>query len=89
MDFRTPHTGERINDSFQQLVFGAGYDHCYVLNKAEIGSLDLAATCTDPVSGRIMEVYTTENGVQPYLKLAEWIRRRTWSHVPGTQCNLF
>ena len=65
MDFRTPHTvGERINDSFQQLVFGAGYDHCYVLNKAEIGSLDLAATCTDPVSGRIMEVYNWLNGFE-------------------------
>ena len=33
MDFRTPHTvGERINDKFQQLIYGAGYDHCYVLN---------------------------------------------------------
>ena len=67
MDFRTPHTvGERINDKFQQLIYGAGYDHCYVLNKAETGSLDLAATCKEPNSGRIMEVYTTEAGVQLY-----------------------
>ena len=79
MDFRTPHTvGERINDSFQQLVFGAGYDHCYVLNKAEIGSLDLAATCTDPVSGRIMEVYTTENGVQLYT--GNWLNGFEGAH---------
>ena len=36
MDFRTPHTvGSRINEPFQQLVYGAGYDHCYVLNKKE------------------------------------------------------
>ena len=36
MDFTTPHTvGERINDKFQQLINGAGYDHCYVLNKIE------------------------------------------------------
>ena len=43
MDFTTPHTvGERINDKFQQLINGAGYDHCYVLNKIETGSLDLA-----------------------------------------------
>ena len=57
MDFRTPHTvGERIDDKFQQLIFGAGYDHCYVLNKTESGSLDLAATCKDPESGRIMEL---------------------------------
>ena len=67
MDFRVPHTvGERIDDKFQQLIFGAGYDHCYVLNKMESGSLDLAATCKDPESGRIMEVYTTEAGVQLY-----------------------
>ncbi len=67
MDFRTPHAiGERINDKFQQLVNGAGYDHCYVLNKTEGGELSLAATCTEPVSGRTMEVYTTENGVQLY-----------------------
>lgn len=38
MDFRTPHTiGERINDKFQQLINGSGYDHCYVLNKTESG----------------------------------------------------
>ena len=67
MDFRTPHAiGERIDDKFQQLVNGAGYDHCYVLNKAESGELSLAATCTEPVSGRTMEVYTTENGLQLY-----------------------
>jgi hypothetical protein len=70
MDFRAPHTvGERIDDKFQQLIFGAGYDHCYVLNKMESGSLDLAATCKDPESGRIMEVYTTEAGVQLYMEL--------------------
>ena len=40
MDFRTPHTiGERINDKFQQLINGSGYDHCYVLNKTESGEL--------------------------------------------------
>lgn len=67
MDFRTPHTiGERINEKFQQLIFGTGYDHCYVLNKAEVGSLDLAAICKEPQSGRTMEVYTTETGVQLY-----------------------
>lgn len=67
MDFRTPHTvGERINDKFQQLTYGTGYDHCYVLQKSEYGALDLAATCKDPKSGRTMEVYTTECGVQLY-----------------------
>lgn len=67
MDFRTPHAiGERIDEKFEQLTFGAGYDHCYVLNKTEMGSLDLAASCADPESGRVMEVYTTEAGVQLY-----------------------
>lgn len=67
MDFRTPHTvGERIDNDFQQLKYGTGYDHCYVLSKNETGELTLAATCTHPASGRILEVYTTENGVQLY-----------------------
>lgn len=71
MDFRTPHVvGSRINDSFQQLVFGAGYDHCYVLNKKEVGELSFAAKCVEPVSGRSLEVYTTEPGVQVYT--ANW-----------------
>lgn len=67
MDFRTPHTlGERIDEKHTQIVNGAGYDHCYVLNKTESGELSLAATCMEPNSGRTMEVYTTENGVQLY-----------------------
>lgn len=61
MDFRTPHTlGERIDEKHTQIVNGAGYDHCYVLNKTESGELSLAATCIEPNSGRTMEVYTTE-----------------------------
>ena len=79
MDFRTPHAiGERIDDKFQQLVNGAGYDHCYVLNKAESGELSLAATCTEPVSGRTMEVYTTENGLQLYT--GNWLGGFTSAH---------
>lgn len=79
MDFRTPHKiGERINDKFQQLINGAGYDHCYVLNKPESGELTLAATYSEPQSGRIMEVYTTENGVQLYT--GNWLGGFTGSH---------
>lgn len=67
MDFRTPQrVDSRINDPFEQLKFGAGYDHCYVLNKREAGTLSFAAKCVDPESGRSMEVYTTEPGVQVY-----------------------
>jgi aldose 1-epimerase len=59
MDFRTPYTiGERIGD-----VEG-GYDHNYVLNKAE--GLALAARVFEKRSGRIMEVFTTEPGIQFY-----------------------
>lgn len=71
MDFRTPHTvGSRINEPFQQLVYGAGYDHCYVINKREAGTLVFAAKCVEPTSGRTLEVYTTEPGVQVYT--ANW-----------------
>lgn len=66
-DFRTPHAvGERIDADDEQTRNGAGYDHCYVLNKREVGELSFAAKIVEPVSGRTMEVYTTEPGVQFY-----------------------
>lgn len=67
MDFRTPHAiGERIDIDFEQLRFGKGYDHNYVLNKKEAGELSFAAKVIDPDNGRTLEVYTTEPGVQLY-----------------------
>lgn len=79
MDFRTPHTvGERINAKFEQLVFGAGYDHCYVLNKKEPQELSFAAKCVEPISGRSMEVYTTEPGVQLYT--GNWLNGFSGAH---------
>lgn len=49
MDFRTPQrVDSRINDPFEQLKFGAGYDHCYVLNKREAGTLSFAANVWSP-----------------------------------------
>lgn len=66
-DFRDPHAvGERIDTEHEQIKNGAGYDHCYVLNKRESGELSFAAKITEPKSGRTMEVYTTEPGVQFY-----------------------
>ena len=66
MDFTRPsRIGARINDADEQLKFGTGYDHNYVLNKAP-DELSFAARLSDPVSGRIMEVYTTEPGMQLY-----------------------
>lgn len=49
----------------EQMRFGNGYDHNYVLNKKE-GTLGLAAEVYEPASGRVMEVYTTEPGLQFY-----------------------
>ena len=66
MDFtRLARIGARINDADEQLKFGTGYDHNYVLNKTA-DALSFAARLSDPVSGRIMEVYTTEPGIQLY-----------------------
>lgn len=68
-DFNTPKTiGSDIDSDFAQLKIGNGYDHNYVLNdtlKNENG-LKLAAKVTEPSSGRTMEVYTTEPGMQLY-----------------------
>ncbi len=65
-DFRTPHKiGERINDPDEQIRFGKGYDHNWVLNKKD-HSLTLAARVTDSIGGRVMEVWTTEPAIQFY-----------------------
>lgn len=65
-DFTTPHTiGERISGDHQQLKFGGGYDHNFVLTRADTG-LALAAVLKEPTSGRVLEVRTTEPGVQFY-----------------------
>lgn len=66
-DFRKPKTvGQDIDADNEQIKNGAGYDHCFVLNKKEECELSFAARIKEPVSGRIMEVYTTEPGVQVY-----------------------
>ena len=66
-DFRTPKPiGQDIDADDEQIKNGAGYDHCFVLNKKEEGELSFAAKITEPISGRNMEVYTTEPGVQVY-----------------------
>jgi aldose 1-epimerase len=66
MDFTKPHAmGERINADFEQLKFGGGYDHNWVLDSQD-GKLALAATVYEPTSGRVMEILTTEPGLQFY-----------------------
>ncbi|MDF2636762.1 MAG: galactose-epimerase [Pelosinus sp.] len=66
MDFTKSTTiGTRINDSYEQLKYGPGYDHNYVLNKTG-NELSFAARVYEPKSGRVMEIYTTEPGIQFY-----------------------
>jgi aldose 1-epimerase len=66
LDFSEPVAiGSRIEQDYDQLRFGKGYDQNWVLDNPE-GSLTLAARVHEPTSGRIMEVYTTEPGLQFY-----------------------
>ncbi len=66
MDFRAPtKIGLRVNEDFDQLAFGGGYDHNWVLNAGE-GGLNLAATLYSEETGRYLEVLTTEPGIQFY-----------------------
>jgi aldose 1-epimerase len=66
-DFRTSTPiGARIAEKDQQLIYGFGYDHNWILNKANPSELFLAATVIDPLSGRQLEVITTEPALQFY-----------------------
>ena len=65
-DFRTPATiGSRVNASDEQIKFGGGIDHNWVVNHP-MGKLGLDARVSDPQSGRVMEVWSTEPGLQFY-----------------------
>lgn len=68
MDFTTPHKiGDRIDSEMEQLRFGGGYDHNYILNKDQnAGELTFCASVYEENSGRYMEVFTTEPAVQFY-----------------------
>lgn len=65
-DFRAPKPiGRDIGQGHEQLKFGAGYDHNWVLNKGS-EELSSAAIAYEPITGRVLEVLTTEPGVQFY-----------------------
>ncbi|WP_303921337.1 aldose epimerase family protein [Draconibacterium sediminis] len=65
-DFTTPTAiGERVEADDEQLKVGGGYDHNWVLNTKNDVSI-LAAKVVDPESGRVLEVYTNEPGIQFY-----------------------
>lgn len=66
-DFRKPTTiGERIDAKDEQLTFGKGYDHNYVLNKTKALGMYHAATVKGDLSGIVMDIYTQEPGLQFY-----------------------
>lgn len=67
-DFRTPHAvGERVRDaSDQQIVFGRGYDHNWVIGRKVTVNLHLTARVRDPVSGRGFELWSNQPGLQFY-----------------------
>ncbi len=65
-DFTKPMPiGSRIDADDEQIKFGGGYDHNFVLD-GKWGSMQRAARVVEPTSGRVMEVWTTEPGVQFY-----------------------
>ncbi|AKA69664.1 aldose epimerase family protein [Clostridium scatologenes] len=66
MDFRKLTTiGKNISSKYDQIIYGNGYDHNWILNKKE-NSLEMAAEVFDHNSGRVMKVYTTKPAVQFY-----------------------
>lgn len=65
-DFQQPIAiGQRLESKNKQLEYGLGYDHNFVLNQS-LNGLNFAAKILDPISGRVMEVYTNEPGLQFY-----------------------
>ncbi|MEJ2004859.1 MAG: galactose-1-epimerase, partial [Cyclobacteriaceae bacterium] len=65
-DFTDPmEIGARINDENAQLERAGGYDHCWILNGTD-REPGFAASLHDPASGRFMEIYTNEPGIQFY-----------------------
>ncbi len=66
-DFTTPTAiGKRVNADNEQIKFGGGYDHNWVLNKKKAGKMSLAADVYDPATGRGMKVFTDQPAIQFY-----------------------
>jgi aldose 1-epimerase len=77
-DFRKAKPiGADVNSAEPQMALARGYDHNFVLNKTAPGALEFAARMEDPASGRILEVLTTEPGMQVY----------STNNVNGSQVN--
>ena len=66
-DFRTPTpVGARIADPHVQIRYGGGYDHTFVVNRPSGPALSHAVRLTEPTTGRALDIFTTEPGVQVY-----------------------
>ena len=66
-DFRTPTAiGARIDDPHVQIRYGGGYDHTFVVSRGTGASLSHAIRVTEPTTGRTLDIFTTEPGVQVY-----------------------
>jgi aldose 1-epimerase len=66
-DFTSPQpVGRRLRDGDEQLVRGQGYDHCFVLDRSPVLPISRAARLHDPSSGRALEVWTDQPGLQLY-----------------------
>ena len=69
MDLRKPTSiGEAINTPYEQIELFKGFDHNWIVNKEE-GELGFCARVTDPDSGRWLEVYSTQPGLQVYTAM--------------------
>lgn len=67
MDFtKAKALGADINAEFPALTFGKGYDNCYIIDGWNAGTMRRAARLEDPKTGRTLEVFTTQPGVQIY-----------------------
>ncbi len=67
MDFTTPKSiGSEMYADFEALKIGKGYDHCWVIDDYEPGKIQHAATLSDTRSGRSVEIFTTQPGIQIY-----------------------
>ncbi len=67
MDFRTPHLiGQRIEQPYEHLTIGKGYDHCWAIDGWTPGQLTAAGTLSEASTGRKIEILTTQPGIQIY-----------------------
>jgi aldose 1-epimerase len=87
-DFRTARPiGQQINEPDEQLRHGKGYDHCFALIKQSKKAMTRAAHVREPVSGRVLELFTQEPGAQFYsgnfLDGSLTGKGRTWIHRSG------